>query len=297
MLPENATLHSHELLKIAQTVVESCPSDLADVIAVVGSVSRGKADKFSDVDILFWLDEYPDMASCQNWIEAHDVSELRPAVVVDDGSLWFEYNYQGYHLNFMWETWDYIDDKMQPVRDLIASNIPLPNKEFEQFQWVVQYAIPLRNHPHLKNLKDEISVYPDAMRRWLIESTVETWRRMTQVPITFAGYNLVPRGEIIDIKRRQMMSVKSILSVLYAYNHLWSPDGKNIISDCELLPVKPDNLQNRIQSVLANSDVLASIRGTFALKIDVLHILKDEFPVDDLFEPLQAIHDYDLYSN
>ena len=119
---------------------------------------------------------------------------------------------------------------------------------------------------------------------------------MTQVPITFAGYNLVPRREIIDIKRRQMMSVKSILGALYAYNRLWLPDGKNIISDCELLPVKPDNLQNRIQSVLANSDVLSSIREAFALKIDVLHILKDEFPVDDLFALLQAIHDYDPYN-
>jgi hypothetical protein len=296
MLPENATTRSHELLKIAQTVVATCPADLADAIVVVGSVSRGKADKFSDVDILFWLDEYPDMATCRNWIEAHDVSELRPAVVVDDGSLWFEYAYQGYHLNFMWETWDYIDDKMQPVRNLIANNIALTSKEFEQFQWVVQYAIPLRDHPRLKTLKVEVSVYPDALRRCLIESTVEIWRRMTQVPITFAGYNLVPRREIIDIKRRQMMSVKSILGALYAYNRLWLPDGKNIISDCELLPVKPDNLQNRIQSVLANSDVLSSIREAFALKIDVLHILKDEFPVDDLFALLQAIHDYDPYN-
>src|SRR5688572_19717555 len=99
MLPENATTHSHELLKIAQTVVASCPSDLADAIVVAGSVSRGKADKFSDVDILFWLDEYPDLASCRAWIEMCPVHELRPAVIVDDGSLWFEYAYQDYHLN------------------------------------------------------------------------------------------------------------------------------------------------------------------------------------------------------
>jgi len=119
---------------------------------------------------------------------------------------------------------------------------------------------------------------------------------MTQVPMTFAGYNLVLRGEIIDIKRRQMMSVQSILSVLFAYNRLWLPDGKSLISDCELLPVKPKNLQNRIHAVLVNSDVLASSREAFALKIDALHILKDEFYVDDLFEPLQAIHDYDMES-
>src|SRR5688572_32906947 len=105
MLPENATTHSHKLLKIAQRVVEACPADLADAIVIAGSVSRGKADKFSDVDILFWLDEYPDMATCRNWIESHDVSELRPAVIVDDGSLWLEYAYQDYHLNFMCESW------------------------------------------------------------------------------------------------------------------------------------------------------------------------------------------------
>jgi hypothetical protein len=297
MFPENVTTRSHELLQIAQAVVETCPADLADAIVVAGSVSRGKADKFSDVDILFWLNEYPTIETCRSWIESHDVSELRPAVIVDDGSLWFEYKYQGSHLNLMWETWDYIDSKMQPVRDLIASNIPLPVKEFEQFQWVVEHAIPLRNHPNLKKLKDEISVYPDVLRRYIIESSVEIWRRMTQVPMTFAGYNLVPRGEIIDIKRRQMMSVKSILSVLYAYNRLWLPDGKSIISDCELLSAKPENLQSRIQAVLANSDILSSIREAFALKIDVLQILREEFAVDDLFTPLQAIHDYDPYSN
>lgn len=294
MLPENVTTRSHELLKIAQTVVESCPLDLADAIVVAGSVSRGKADRFSDVDILFWIDERPDTATCRKWIESHEVSELCPAVMVDDGSLWFEYNYQGYHLNFMWETWDFVESQMQLVRDLTPRNSSLSASDLMQFHWVVQHAIALRDHPRLTTLKAEVNVYPDVLRKCLIDSTVEIWRRMTHVPMTFAGYNLVPRGEIIDIKRRQMMSVKSILAVLFAYNRMWMPDGKGLISDCELLPVKPDNLQNRIQVILANSDVLSSIRETFALKIDILHLLKDEFEVDDLFEPLQAIYDFDL---
>jgi len=297
MLPENATTHSYKLLEIAQTVAASCPTDLADAIVVVGSVSRGKADKFSDVDILFWLDEYPAMATCRDWIESHDVSELRPALMLNDGSLWFEYAYQGYSLNLMWETWAYIESKMHFVRDLAAGNIPLPVGEFVQFHGVVQNAIPLRNHSLLKTLKVEVNTYPDGLRKCLIESAVEIWRRMTHVPMTFAGYNLVARGEIVDIKRRQMMSVKSILAVLFAYNRLWFPDEKNLLSNCELLPIRPDNLQNRIQNILANSDVVSSIREAFALKIDMLQILQDEFLVDDLFAPLQSIRDYDLYKD
>jgi hypothetical protein len=294
MLPANATPHSHELLKIAQTVIATCPTHLADAIVVVGSVSRGKADKFSDVDILFWLDECPDTATCRNWIESHEVSQLRPAVMLDDGSLWFEYDYQGHYLNLMWETWDFVESQMQLVRDLTPRNISLLASDVMQFHWVVQHAIPLRDHLRLKALKAEVNTYPDVLRKCLIDSTVEIWRRMTNVPITFAGYNLVPRGEIIDLKRRQMMSVKSILTVLFAYNRLWLPDGKSLISDCDLLSVKPNNLQNRIQVVLANSDILSSIREVFALKIEVLNLLKDEFDVADLFEPLQTIHDFDI---
>jgi hypothetical protein len=295
MLPENATARSHELLKIAQTVVASCPANLADAIVVTGSVSRGKADQFSDVDILFWLDTYPAMSACRDWIESHAVSELRPAVRLDDGSLWFEYAYQGYPVNLMWETWAYIERKMQVVRDLTAGKILLPVGEVGSFHRVVQDAVPLRDHPLLKPLQAEVRTYPDRLRQRLIEDTVDIWRRMMQVPMTFAGYNLVPRGEIIDLKRRQMMSVQSILMILFAYNRRWLPDGKSLISDCELLPMRPDHLQNRIQQILANSDVVASIRATFALKLDVLHLVQDEFRVDDLFEPLQAIHDYDLY--
>jgi hypothetical protein len=295
MLPENATPYSHELLKIAQTVVASCPSNLADAIVVAGSVSRGKADLYSDVDILFWLDTYPDMATCRAWIESHAVSELRPAVRLDDGSLWFEYACQGYPLNLMWESWAYIESQMQAVQALSAGQRSLPVSEAGQFQWVVQQAIPLRNDPRLQTLKAEASVYPDSLRQGLIEGTVDIWRRMTRVPMTFAGYNLVPRGEIIDLKRRQMMSVRSMLAVLFAFNRRWLPDGKSLLSECIFLPLRPENLSHRIQQILANSDVVASIRAAFALKLDVLRIVQDEFRVDDLFEPLQAIHDYDLY--
>lgn len=294
MLPQNVSLQSRELLKVAKQLISTYSLDLADAIIVIGSVSRGKADRFSDLDVTFLLEEYPAIQRCQQWIETYSVTELRPIRTLSDNQIWMEYQYQEYKLNFKWQSWDSLDSIMQLVRDFSSGEIAMPQGEFMLMHWIIYHAIALRDHPRLQKLKAEVKIYPENLRRKIIENILSIWEWMSNVPVLFAAYDLAVRGEIIDLKRRQLMGLNSILRVLFAYNRLWQPDEKWLMSEIETMPLKPDRFKERIHFVLTNEDVLESLRENFRLMIDTMALLKNEFDVDNLISTIQAIADYKL---
>jgi len=60
-LPDDASGRSRELLALAQELAARCPASLATEIAVSGSVARGVADQYSD------LESTSGQSACQTW--------------------------------------------------------------------------------------------------------------------------------------------------------------------------------------------------------------------------------------
>lgn len=60
-LPRLESEASHTRLTPARRLVQSCPPELGQEIAVTGSVARGVADEHSDVEINLCVDAMPEV--------------------------------------------------------------------------------------------------------------------------------------------------------------------------------------------------------------------------------------------
>ncbi|HEY4387373.1 MAG TPA: hypothetical protein VGN34_23205 [Ktedonobacteraceae bacterium] len=54
-LPFQSTLASRVRYRVAQELVELCPPNLGQEISITGSVSKGLADDFSDIEQVFYV--------------------------------------------------------------------------------------------------------------------------------------------------------------------------------------------------------------------------------------------------
>lgn len=295
MLPKNATTRSNDLFATATEIASLCPTDLADAIGIVGSVSRGVADKFSDIDLVFWVKNYPTPEACRRWLSVLDVHELRPGLVRTDGRLWFEYQIKDVLVNLMWESWDYLNQAVQIIQDVSQGVRSAAGDSYMEIAWTLSHAIVLRNHRELDALRRRISVYPEPLRHRVIHDILGVVKRMIHVPVKFAAHDLIFRGEVMDLKRRQMMSIDAILALLFAYNRVWRPDNKWLISETQRLAKKPDNLLGRINNVLNGSDGLTSVHTLFSLWVDALGCLEPEFAVQELKASLQNMLDFNPF--
>src|SRR4051794_13413243 len=67
---------SRQLREIAQRVVNALPLEVAEEVVLTGSVSRGVADEFSDIEMLVVTPEPLDLAACFDHARDAGLAEL-----------------------------------------------------------------------------------------------------------------------------------------------------------------------------------------------------------------------------
>ena len=282
MFLSNATPHSQRLFSLAATIAPLCPLSVDDEATVTGSVSRGVADSLSDIELNFWVGQlqpvevYRDWASSLGvqgdpslliWRQSADICQIKVTI-------------SGVNYDFIWQTWHSLDQALAPLDDRqLPADPTLP--------WMLFHAIPLGSATRFATYQDRVAIYPEALRQNIIHQHVATWRRMLHVPHIFFASAQVERGQIHDLRRRQLMGVDSILKVLFAYNRLWQPDFKWIAEESQRLNFQPPQLVERINALLSVADREATVFSMARLFDDTLQILADEFDVADMLEQLR----------
>ena len=71
-LPSNASPESRSRLKLSTYLASCCPAELASAIAVTGSASRGYADRFSDIELYFQVEDLLPVARYEAWLRSTD---------------------------------------------------------------------------------------------------------------------------------------------------------------------------------------------------------------------------------
>src|SRR5687768_9593891 len=87
ILPANSTETSHRLYTIACAMMNERAQDLGHEIALTGSVSRGVADEFSDIELNFWVDELQRQDVYLDWLRGIGVEPTPLIRNMDDGTL------------------------------------------------------------------------------------------------------------------------------------------------------------------------------------------------------------------
>jgi hypothetical protein len=139
-LPVDATDESRRRYAIAQRLADSCPAELADEIAVTGSVALGIADESSDVELNLWCDVLPTVAQRAAWIASvggetrSNQEEPHP-----DGTLEATFRVDGVWIEAGWMTKAQLEETL---RGILAATVLSHNRL--QMAWIVQRAVELR---------------------------------------------------------------------------------------------------------------------------------------------------------
>ncbi len=79
-LPSSANEDSYIRYKIAQTLANLAPSSFGQESVLTGSASRGVADRYSDIEMMFYVEALPARRDRETWLHnAEAVTIVFPA--------------------------------------------------------------------------------------------------------------------------------------------------------------------------------------------------------------------------
>ena len=281
MLPANATQHSQSLFTYAVTLIQSCPTVLYDEAGVSGSVARGVADQFSDCEIPFWLDKLQDADTYKTWLESsgRNVKIMRESAEPDK-ALYLEYLIDGVKVCTIWQTWERLEEVFAALKDNQLPHDPTT-------PWMLSHLIPIGTAPRLQKYLTQIQNYPDNLRHNIIEKQLAFWRWKLGVADVFLAEASAHRRHLYDLRSRQLVNINSILNTLFAYNRLWLPEAKWYNEGIEKMTHKPHRLIQRIDLLLIQDNPKILLPTMCSLMLDTIHIIADEFTVDDIITGLE----------
>jgi hypothetical protein len=71
-----STEASRHRLALAQALTDTCPPKLGEEIAITGSVARGIADRYSDIEINCWVRALPEPEAWREWLRAAGATHI-----------------------------------------------------------------------------------------------------------------------------------------------------------------------------------------------------------------------------
>lgn len=104
-LPRGASTASRVRQDFARTLTAACPRELGREIAVTGSTARDVADRFSDIELNFWVEALPHVGGCLAWLRAAGATtEPLEDEAFQDGAFSTKSWYDGVFVEATWQT-------------------------------------------------------------------------------------------------------------------------------------------------------------------------------------------------
>ncbi len=281
MLSKNVTKASQERYQVAKELIEKCPISLAKEIALTGSVSRGVADDFSDIEIIFWAEEIPSEKERMEWIKEVGGTDLKPyKEPIADGSMWIIFYYEGYWIEAGWQN---ISLLKEHIEEILTGNVV--NHERLILASIIKNAKPLRSDDVLLKLQQELDNYPEELQIKLINPPLQIWT----LPLIYDVFKaLSHRDDRIPLVERLTGVVRTLLRILYALNKEWEPDWKWIDAGIQNLEIKPIRMSERIKEIFAMSDPIQSTKMVLELFDETIQLIPEKFDQNDIFKIIRT---------
>ncbi|MCB2300086.1 DUF4037 domain-containing protein [Clostridium tagluense] len=245
-------------IKLAREIASKCSIEYGREIIIVGSVSRNLADEDSDIEIEFLVDNLISEENMINWIKQIGGTDIHPyGAALWDGSVWIIFKYKNYWIESGWQT---ISNMKNNINSIIEGKVITHDKLI--LASVLKDAIFIRGNGILSDLQGQLNLYPKELQKDIIANTIEPWTMGLAIDVRKM---LSKREDKIPFLQRMIPDVQKILRILYAINRQWEPDWKwtkYIISNLE---IKPENLEERIDSIICIKDT-KGVTPTFPTK-------------------------------
>ncbi len=278
-LPPNATQASRQRAKIAERLVETCPPDLAEDIALTGSTARGAADDDSDLELNLWAQTLPPLDQRVAWLTSAGVSDLQ---VEDaprpDNSYWIKFRLDDLPVEVGWQTVDALHAQIARIR----SGATLERKALT-FGDVIASAIPLRGD-QVREWQIILSGYSDAVQSRIVQLAVDQWSQ----PNRWAtARRLARHGERLTLSRQLLDDLDLALRLLYAVNRRWEPSPKWTLTVAR--EFAPADLIKRIDEVLSYPSLTHRVESCAQLCYNLLALAPVECDVSAALEILSEV--------
>jgi hypothetical protein len=265
MLPPHATQASRLRYEIALSLANMAPPAFGQERILTGSTSRGIADEYSDIEMMFYVDAIPSYAQREQWLQTVGARDI----VLDHEKPGEQEVWATFYVHDIWVEagWRVIAAHEQDLANLVAGNvtahIPL------MLAWITIYAVPLQSAGALARWQLQLTHYPETLPQKIIDSVNEYWTQPQGFAIRWA---LLKRCEPMALTNRLLADIWMLLRILFAINHQWEPDWKWLRPEAQRLTIKPDHLVERINELFTKElceqtvvDYLLLIRDTLLL--------------------------------
>jgi hypothetical protein len=250
-----ATARTRELRTIAERIAAALPPVVQEVV-LTGSVSRGVADAFSDIEMLIVTTEQLELAECFEHARKAGlggVDTWGPQGTAT--SRVFGY-YDGVPIELVWWSHDHAEGSVAAV---VAGE---PSSVAE----ALANAEALRTMGLLEAWQERLGAYPDELAAARIEAAALTWGGYAPAGIL----TIVRPGERLALVERLLDDATRALRIVYALNRVWEPTSKRLAARLEPLPVKPERLAERIDEALTEPDARRALLVMSELQADTL---------------------------
>lgn len=287
-LPADASPESQTRYALAQRLAAQCPLELAQTIIIIGSVSRGYSDHFSDLELSFFSDNPQPVSVYEEWLRAIGGLVEPEEMAYHGGSLTKSWH-DGVFVEGSWRPYTALDERLERV--MRAATLDHWNLTEA---WHIHDAIILRDEGRLAAWQERLANYPPALAERLFEAATEAWRDLHWWPVSLVNvWPVAERGLRMELAGRLEWIINDGLRVLFALNRRWEPDYKWLEPEGRKLTRAPDHLAARVNAIFSQAQPRAAVSLCLDLIDDILAIAADEFDVALVRERLSEIRDPD----
>lgn len=263
--------HSEWRLKLARTLAPAYISQPGVAAAAVcGSVARGWADRYSDVELAVWWHRVPtaeDRARCVRRIA--ESSERRDLGYKPDLDAWNEdFLASGMKVDVRHSTVDGQDRLLAQVVDAHDTSVAGQQSVAE-----VVHAVGLHGADLLDRWRQRADPYPDGLARAMVEANLRfgpnAWIE-----------RLAERDDVLPLAEISVTVVRAVFGVLLGLNRIYHPGYKWMDRTLASMTIRTTGLPVRVRTVLENP-VRTRVAELERLVEDTIRLVEQEAPEID----------------
>jgi hypothetical protein len=271
-LPRHATQASRLRYAIAQSLADTALPSFGQECILTGSTSRGIADEYSDIEMMFYTDALPPYAERERWLQTVGARDIvldheKP----DEQEVWATF-----YMHDIWVEagWRVIAAHERDLENLVAGNVT--SHMSLMLAWITVYAVPLHSLSALARWQQQLTHYPETLPQKIIDGVNEYWMQPQGFAIRWA---LLKRGEPMALTNRLLADIWMLLRILFAINHEWELDWKWLRPEAERLAIKPEGLVERINAIFTLQQSEQTVACYLRLIRDVLELVPASYDV------------------
>ncbi len=212
-------------------------------IGVAGSVARGQADAYSDIDMSIYYEELPSEEELKAAYEQNQGSDYR--VYADEresGAVVEQYFVQGIKCDFGHVTIERFEHDME----MLLEQCDPDNLDLKVLEGIVD-MLPLHGAELIEGWKAKVALYPDKLAQAMVR------KHLNFRPLWVLSNYGVEREDVLFLTEEFLTATKSIMGVLLGLNRFYHPVNpapfKGMDKFIQKMAIAPNNLSPRLKQL------------------------------------------------